>query len=868
MKINDVLLVLVFFSLGLNIVIPIFTKEAVAWNDVPFNNPEYDMIYDSCIDSYLLGTQKTQTGQFLRLNNSEYYVSCAQGSGGRGSLYTYRVWNDNGTIQKKVIDYYNYSSGSSDCYAPTISWIPGTDKYVVFYSYYWTGYDSWVKTFKIQDNGDITNSIIDSQELTNDTVDVTTIHTSILNVTGNVFSFAFAAQTTSDGVLTTLWIDKTGIINNTIVDRVYFDTGYILYTSNLNQIKIDSNTIAVVYSDTNNDLTIKTYNISSSGDITDPPASSWTPAAGTFYGDFIVHVYGDIYNIVYDELSTIYSKSLKIHTNGTIIKSWIDTTTVDSGGSFTDSLDVITIREPTITKEGKIGISYNIGAGNHRNYFAILNISYTGSMPSSYADRIKLSETFVGIESFRSGEVISVNDSYYVSQYGFLYSNSGSCLKTFYIDNDERKTYFHVTLRNDSYLNNIMNGSVSRFEKYTIYDNSVSVYSSNWYAQTFTVGNTGSNVPFQLYKIMFRMNRVLFPGNSTIGIRNVSPSTGKPTGSDLVNCTFDSSTFISSDGYYNISFPSLTLEPGRNYSIVFRSPAATSSWRVSVYYKLASSYTGGSYFSSTNSGSTWTEASGRDFAFEIYGYTGNFFNGTLTNNSNWNSLTWLGSLTNNTSWVLDDEWTGTADNTTSWRPINWSSSLTNYTSWVQESTWTGTLYNGTVPACISYYIQGSNVFVHSCNLAEAYKWEASQNGGNESTGWITTDEGQDHIFNFPNAGNIRIRLTTRYNTTENSTELIIEDFYSHKDLYPPSHYTTRGDCEDCGYYWYNGTCSNNSYEYWQKKNASQLPDAGGYPDWTIRVGEWNIPILYLIIAFVGVAILLSSEGKRRNKHGK
>jgi len=158
------------------------------------------------------------------------------------------------------------------------------------------------------------------------------------------------------------------------------------------------------------------------------------------------------------------------------------------------------------------------------------------------------------------------------------------------------------------------------YEFYTSGDDSAHpIYGANWGAQTFTPQQEGhliSSVKLKLYK-----TGSPGPGTVTVSIKSVDGSS-EPTGSDLASGTYDGDTLGATPGaLVEITFTTpYALTVGTEYAIVVRATSGLITkfvgWRNDVG---DGTYSGGSMCVSTNSGSTWTVASGYDFMFEEYG---------------------------------------------------------------------------------------------------------------------------------------------------------------------------------------------------------------------------------------------------------
>lgn len=144
------------------------------------------------------------------------------------------------------------------------------------------------------------------------------------------------------------------------------------------------------------------------------------------------------------------------------------------------------------------------------------------------------------------------------------------------------------------------------------------IYGAVWKAQTFTATSTG----YELWSVKVKAYITGDPDNCILGIR---PTDGtNPTSSqDIASTTLDTTSWSSSapGDWYEFSFsdhPELT--GSTKYALVFRCPDASGSpdllrWRADF---SSPTYGGGAFYTSSNSGSSWSVESGYDFMFETY----------------------------------------------------------------------------------------------------------------------------------------------------------------------------------------------------------------------------------------------------------
>ena len=140
--------------------------------------------------------------------------------------------------------------------------------------------------------------------------------------------------------------------------------------------------------------------------------------------------------------------------------------------------------------------------------------------------------------------------------------------------------------------------------------------STFWVAQTWTTVSA-----YDITGVRLWLSRAgAFAGNVTISLRATDPDDDdKPTGGDLATMTFDGSgltTSSSGDGTTRNFDSSYELSSGVIYAFIIRHDGSSN-----LRYRRHSSagYSGGALHVSSNSGSTWNDASTQDWKFEIYG---------------------------------------------------------------------------------------------------------------------------------------------------------------------------------------------------------------------------------------------------------
>ena len=156
--------------------------------------------------------------------------------------------------------------------------------------------------------------------------------------------------------------------------------------------------------------------------------------------------------------------------------------------------------------------------------------------------------------------------------------------------------------------------------KYQYYDTGADgdrdAYTNNWGGQTFTPAMT-----HLIASVKLKLFRVGTPGTLLVSIR--ATSAGKPTGGDLCSGTIDANTLTedTNGDWYEITLGNgYEVAPDITYAIVIKATGGDAdnkvSWRADVSFPT---YLGGTYVSSSDSGTDWSAFSGVDTMFEVWG---------------------------------------------------------------------------------------------------------------------------------------------------------------------------------------------------------------------------------------------------------
>jgi len=199
----------------------------------------------------------------------------------------------------------------------------------------------------------------------------------------------------------------------------------------------------------------------------------------------------------------------------------------------------------------------------------------------------------------------------------------------------------------------------------------------------------------------------------------------------------------------------------------------------------------------------------------------------------------------------------------------------NYTIWVNTthngvtiSHWYSyTMYE--INAGFTYTITNSNVkCVANHREHDAYKWDIIIEGTHSSsTGWNNGYDASTYTYTSNQREKISIRLSVRSGTDEGSYQRYIGVVGYVVDKKDAEDYLHEKQCEDNGYYWYNGSCHKKPKELpWNEEKDYDKPFFQTDEDTplSIQFGEWNINIL-LVILLIAVILIASKIGKNKKK---
>lgn len=317
------------------------------------------------LDASEFGSLYCYESDMVQVSGNIYAIGY-RGTGNDGMITTIKVEN-NGKISESQIDTFEFDT--TNCYEPKLLHISGE---IFAIAYGGSGDDGFIITIRIDAKGQISKSIIDLLEFD-------TSHgrdPDIIKVNGNIFAVAYTGNG-YDGYLKTLEISDDGDIKDTVIDTLLFDSEFIGSSQNFKLLQISGNFFAIVYTNPDSDGFIKTVEIANDGQIKDTVIDTFAFDIFDGFEPNIIHIDSDIYAIAYGGFNSIgIITTIEIQSNGKITKSNIDKELFDDTYG----------REPIITHIS--GSVYAIIYRGYENdgYIRTLSIQSSGSIQSTYID--------------------------------------------------------------------------------------------------------------------------------------------------------------------------------------------------------------------------------------------------------------------------------------------------------------------------------------------------------------------------------------------------------------------------------------------------------------------------------------------------
>ncbi|MCH8991224.1 MAG: hypothetical protein IIA44_05670, partial [Acidobacteria bacterium] len=209
---------------------------------------------------------KGATPNIIPISGDVYAIAYA-GDGDHGSLKTVQIAT-NGQITNAVIDTLEFDTLKGA--TPNIVPISG-DVYAIAYA--GNGDHGFLRTVEIAASGQITDT------LTNNTLEFDILKgatPNLIPISGNVYAIAYAGDADA-GFLKTVEIATSGVITDTVIDTLEFDT---LKGATPNLIHISGDVYAIAHAGDGDNGFLKTVEIATSGQITDSDGPKWRYTEG------------------------------------------------------------------------------------------------------------------------------------------------------------------------------------------------------------------------------------------------------------------------------------------------------------------------------------------------------------------------------------------------------------------------------------------------------------------------------------------------------------------------------------------------------------------------------------------------------------
>ena len=290
------------------------------------------IINSNYIDIHEIGVFDFELPDIINIDNNVYAMAY-KGIDGDGFVKTFEVQND-GDIAENVIDCIRFHKG--EILDPKLVHVNG-NLYAVAYSNQtpdsvWHGI---IKTITINDDGSF-----DGEKFEFEFDGNRGIRPDIININGNIFAFVYRGVG-DDGFINTVNIANDGTITTINSNPVEFEGSYCV-TPDI--YHIDAQIYAVAYRGPSNHGYIKTLTIENDGTIDISAMQSKKFDNSYCCYPEIIKVSGNIYAITYTGPSTDgWVKTVKIDVNGDILDSDVDDLEFDNYYSYRP--DIIHVKD-------------------------------------------------------------------------------------------------------------------------------------------------------------------------------------------------------------------------------------------------------------------------------------------------------------------------------------------------------------------------------------------------------------------------------------------------------------------------------------------------------------------------------------------
>jgi hypothetical protein len=264
------------------------------------------------------------TPQIIPISDSVYAI-VYKDHNNHGILATIQISPD-GSIFNTLLDSYVFYA--ANCYEPNILRIADTIYAIVFRG---SANDGFVQTFVISSSGIITPGYRDSLEF--DTSACFEPH--LILVSGNVYAIVYRGPK-NDGLVKTVSISPAGQISESVLDYLEFDPQNGIEPD---IFQVSGNIYGVAYRGQKNDGTIRTFSISTAGQIGDAVIDSLLFDSSKGYEPDVIQAGPSVFAIAYrDANKDGYIKTIQIQSNGMINDILIDNLEFSSADGYQPNL--------------------------------------------------------------------------------------------------------------------------------------------------------------------------------------------------------------------------------------------------------------------------------------------------------------------------------------------------------------------------------------------------------------------------------------------------------------------------------------------------------------------------------------------------
>ena len=321
-------------------------------------------ITGTIIDSFNFDTYGKET-EIINIKNGVFAISY-RGPDNDGFIKTVEIEND-GQITDSIIDTLEFDTSSG--YSPNIINIK-LDVYAIAYE--GINNNGFIKTVEIEDDGQITDSIIDTLEFGVSRC----YYPNVIHISGDFYAIVYRGWD-DDGFLATVEMANNGSIADRIINILEFDKFYCYYP---HIVHVNGDIYAITYTGYGSDGFLKTIEITNTGAINDSVIDTLEFDTSYGYEPRIIHVNGDIYAIAYTGLGTDgFIKTVEITNTGAITNSVIDSLEFDT--SYCYWPDIICIADAVYA------IAYT-GPG-YDGFLKTLRIGTNGSIVDAIDDSLE-----------------------------------------------------------------------------------------------------------------------------------------------------------------------------------------------------------------------------------------------------------------------------------------------------------------------------------------------------------------------------------------------------------------------------------------------------------------------------------------------